>query len=734
MFFMLSNVIWAGTYAVRWMIVEPSAQLFWLDATYFGVAFNSTFLLIFTLQFTGRSHLLTGRNLILSTIVPFTTLLLLWTDKWHGLFFGGQHSTGTILGGGPWFWFFVLYSYTQIFIVIALFVQAYLRTSSLYRLQTGAILFAACLPVAGNISSFAGFSPFPNLDLTPFIFTASGLIFAYALFGLRLLDVVPIARHKLVDEMTDGVIVLDASKRIVDINPAAERLIGISSSAIGQFYGDVLNKTLHLDQVGDHITASLTDLRISEDPPRDIELQMLPLLDDRQIITGHLLILHDITERKQVEEALLESEKKYRGLIQYSSDPIFAFSPDETYRFVNEAFSRSFGKTPVEIIGKTPHAIFPFEEAEKRLTLVRRVFKTGEKGEIDVKVITNTGEERYYLTLADPIKDEQGKVLYVTCISKNITERKQAEAALRESEERYRAVVEWSPDPIIVHRGGKVIYANPAAIQMFGAKDVNDLAGKPILDRIHPDFHQIVLARVKSIVEEGVSAPLTEMRYLKLDGTPIDVDIQATTIFYDGAQANLAAIRDITERKRAEDELRGIQVELEAAHRELQQSFAQQQQLAHIDDLTGINNHRSLLQLAKREFDVAMRYRPPLSMMFFDIGNFKQINDTFGHAMGDLALIQIIRTVCAKLRSADLIGRYGGDEFVILLPQTTAQDALPLAERIHASITDMRLKTEKGPLTVTISIAIAQPIHPTPQTDTVEDLLHRADQALYAAK
>ncbi|MCX6060437.1 MAG: diguanylate cyclase [Chloroflexi bacterium] len=379
--------------------------------------------------------------------------------------------------------FFVLYTYTQIFIVIALFVQAYLRSSSLYRLQTGAVLFAACLPVAGNILSLAGISPFPNLDLTPFIFTVSGLIYAYALFGLRLLDVVPIARHKLVDEMTDGVIVLDASKRIVDINPAAERLIGISSSAIGQLSADILKKILHLDQAGDLITASLTELRISEDPPRDIDLQILPLFDDRQSLTGQLLILRDITERKQAEAELLRA-----------------------------------------------------------------------------------------------------------------------------------------------------------------------------------------------------------------------------------------------------------QGELETAHRELQQSFVQQQQLALIDDLTGINNHRSLLQLARREFDVSMRYRPPLSMMFFDIDNFKEINDTFGHAMGNLALIKTIQTVCAKLRSTDLIGRYGGDEFVILLPQTTAQDALPLAERIHASIADMWLDTEKSPLIMTISIGIAQSIHEASQTDTVENLLLRADQALYAAK
>ena len=149
-----------------------------------------------------------------------------------------------------------------------------------------------------------------------------------------------------------------------------------------------------------------------------------------------------------------------------------------------------------------------------------------------------------------------------------------------------------------------------------------------------------------------------------------------------------------------------------------------------------------MLQLAEHEFNVAMRYRPPLSMLFFDIDHFKQINDTFGHLMGDQALKKMIAAVCAEMRSADVIGRYGGDEFVILLPQTSAQEALPFADRIHASIAAIRLNTEKGPLTLTVSIGIAQTIHEntsifaqeTAQMDTVESLLLRADQALYAAK
>lgn len=139
----------------------------------------------------------------------------------------------------------------------------------------------------------------------------------------------------------------------------------------------------------------------------------------------------EITERKKAEEQLKISEEKYRLLVQYSSDPIFSFNPDETYRFVNEAFAHPFGKKPEEVIGKTPYDIFTPDEAEKRLRLVRQVFKTGEKGEIEVKIVTSDGNERFFITMVDPIKDTQGNIVWVTCISKDITLRKKAEEELK---------------------------------------------------------------------------------------------------------------------------------------------------------------------------------------------------------------------------------------------------------------------------------------------------------------
>jgi len=166
------------------------------------------------------------------------------------------------------------------------------------------------------------------------------------------------------------------------------------------------------------------------DGKHDYEARIIAFNED-----NILSIIRDISDRNKAENALRESEEKYRTMVQYSSDPIFSFNPDETYRFVNDVFAKSFGKYPEEIIGKTPHAIFPYDEAEKRLTLVRKVIKTGQKGEIEVKVVSPNGKINYFITIVDPIKDKKGNVLWVSCISKNITERILSELKIKQQNE-----------------------------------------------------------------------------------------------------------------------------------------------------------------------------------------------------------------------------------------------------------------------------------------------------------
>ncbi len=302
--FMSALVIWSLTYAIRWHVSDLPKQYFWLDATYFGVVLIPVAFLIFVLQYTGRAHWLTRRRLLLLCVAPALTLILLWTDDWHGLFYGGRRTTGSILNGGPAFWFNALYSYGLLLLAVALLVRAYRRTPAFYRPQTGVILLGALLPWIGNVISIAGLSPFPDLDITPFVFTLSGLMFAVGLFYYHLLDVAPIARDKLVESMADGVIVLDPQRRIVDINPAAQRITQLSPAVIGQPAALALRSWPELNEVLDCDQETHRELCTPLGCQHIYDVYVAPLVDRFQHATGRLATLHDITQRKQNEEEL----------------------------------------------------------------------------------------------------------------------------------------------------------------------------------------------------------------------------------------------------------------------------------------------------------------------------------------------------------------------------------------------------------------------------------------------
>jgi diguanylate cyclase (GGDEF)-like protein/PAS domain S-box-containing protein len=450
---------------------------------------------------------------------------------------------------------------------------------------------------------------------------------------------------------------------------------------------------------------------------------------------GYIGSCVDITERKQAEEQIIFLSSVTKDI----SDAILVTDTNFAITYLNKAEEQLFGYTLDEVKGKTADILNAEEMTEQ---IQKDIYKTVSSGNTYFGESLNRKKDGSTFICeykVMPLLDSRGEIYTYVGIQRDITERKQTEEALRENEGKFRAIIEQSKDGIVlIDQQGYIMEWNRAQEQMTGiprAEALSQFAWDIQFRQVPAARHsQVTAEHIKqnllNILETGQSPQLNQSVEIQIQTVPGELRTilqNAFPIKMDKGYRLGVILHDITERKQAEDELRYAKSALEAANAELEQ-------LAGTDVLTGINNHRSLLQHAEREFDVAMRYQPPLSMMFFDIDYFKQINDAFGHAIGDQALKKMIQIVCAELRSADVIGRYGGDEFVILLPQTSAQDALPLAERIHAAIAAMRLDTDKGALTLTISIGIAQTIHRTSQTDTVENLLLRADQALYAAK
>jgi diguanylate cyclase (GGDEF)-like protein len=160
--------------------------------------------------------------------------------------------------------------------------------------------------------------------------------------------------------------------------------------------------------------------------------------------------------------------------------------------------------------------------------------------------------------------------------------------------------------------------------------------------------------------------------------------------------------------------------------------FEEVQRMARTDDLTGTLNRRHFFAVAGRELSRAARYGRPLSAAMLDVDRFKRVNDTYGHAVGDEVLREVARRVIESVRSVDLVGRYGGEEFALLLPETEGSTAARnVAERVRRCVEAAPVATSAGPVPVTVSVGVACR---APGPDGIETLLDRADQALLRAK
>lgn len=304
---------WSGGYALELGSPDLAGKVFWGKAQYLGIAALPPLWLIFALQYTHQTKWFTPRNLTLLVTVPILTVLLAWTNDYHGLIWRetGLASNGQIttldVSYGVWFWVHWIYSYILLLLGTILLIRMTIRSPGLYRRQIAAILIASVIPWIGNGLYVSQLNPIPNLDLTPFAFALTGLVIGLGLFRYRLLDIVPIARQTVVDNLPDSVIVLDTQDRIIDLNPAARKLIeGNIAPIVGQPLSLIFAQHPQLIEAYSKTGAGRTEIVINTEPEQHhFDMRVSRLFNRRQHHTGQLIVLRDITERKQAEEMLI---------------------------------------------------------------------------------------------------------------------------------------------------------------------------------------------------------------------------------------------------------------------------------------------------------------------------------------------------------------------------------------------------------------------------------------------
>jgi PAS domain S-box-containing protein len=286
-----------------------------------------------------------------------------------------------------------------------------------------------------------------------------------------------------------------------------------------------------------------------EEFPAMITLTVIPWKGE-QIL--HVTV-KDITERKAAEKALLESRELYRNLVENLNEIILFLDPSGRITYISPVVEQVFGYSPRELIGRS------FEEYiyKDDLAGVKERFEhaiTGELKAYECRVMDKENRVRYVRASARLSGDPNSvKGLIVTLT--DVTDHKKAEMELKESDDRYRLLVESSPDGIIIHQDGIVIFANKATAVLLNADKPDELVGKPVMSFVHPDYIKTVHDRIHSTQNARDEAPLIEAKFLGIDGIEIEVEVAAIPFSLKGKPATQVVFRDITKRKKAEEEL-----------------------------------------------------------------------------------------------------------------------------------------------------------------------------------
>jgi len=297
----------------------------------------------------------------------------------------------------------------------------------------------------------------------------------------------------------------------------------------------------------------------------------------------------------------------------------------------------------------------------------------------------------------------------IRVIEKESIKGKKAEEDLRESEHRYRILVENASESILVLQDGMIKYVNKKAEETFGYSR-QEFQTIPIFEVIHPDDREQVIKRYLDKIHGNTTSSRHAYRLLHKNGQTRWAEIKSVLIDWEGQPATWNLISDITERKQAEEQIR---------------------QLAYHDSLTGLPNRKLFSDRLSIALTQAQRNKKEVGIAMLDLDNFKDVNDTLGHTAGDLLLQATAERLTAALRKGDTVARIGGDEFALILPELKGvEDAIQVAQKIVAGFSKPFL-IDTHQLVVTTSIGIA--VYPNDGMDG-DILLRNADIAMYQAK
>jgi diguanylate cyclase (GGDEF)-like protein/PAS domain S-box-containing protein len=529
---------------------------------------------------------------------------------------------------------------------------------------------------------------------------------------------------RLLDAIGHAVIVTDLQNRVIYWNDAAAQLYGWSrEEATGHRLKELAGCEALWTQA-EEIRSELRSgracsgefvVRRKDGTTISVMGAATPLLDEEGGPVGMVGVWMDVTKRKRAEEALGKSEERFRALMQNSSDIITLLGTDGTVHYLSPSVEHILGYRPEELIGDN---VFGYVHPDD-LGQVRRAFAKGLADPnlrplVRYRFRHKDGSWRHMESVGSNLLYDQ-RVREFVANSRDITERVQTEERLRQAETRYRTLVERMPAVTYIQEIGgpeSAVYMSPQ-IETLTGYSVEECKDPDLRWRmVHPDDRERMQAEDERTLEPG-EVVTTEYRVVHRDGRIVWVRNESVVVEEEasGSRYWQGFMVDITKRKALEDEL-----EHRAFH----------------DPLTGLPNRSLFLDRLELSLARARRCDDVVAVLFLDLDNFKVVNDSLGHEVGDQLLFAVSQRLKGCLKSTDIVARMGGDEFTVLLEGVSgAGGAEETAERIiHKLQAPFNIGGKHIFVTASIGIVLSNAV----EAGSGGDLLRAADVALYRAK
>ena len=331
--------LWSITDSFLYVSPSLKHKIYWAVIGYPGSQFSPVLLFFFFFNFTGLEKLLTRKRMILLCILPVISVVMAATNSWHHWLWAsiketeGWFGSGTLFVHGPWFWVEVIYSYTLIGVGVFLYLRFLIKSSKEFSLKARQILTLSIFPFFGHFLYIFYPEAFSGCDLTPLIFGAVVLIFIWFSFRYQYIDLVPIARSTLIDNLEVGFLFLDIFNRIVDINPKAKNFLNLTNSIIGKSAENSIPIWSKLEQISND--PIIVDLGGNKNHIY-LSVYSSPVIGKNGSYIGKVMVFNEITEQLKIKEAWLKTEQEKSLILQAMNDMV-AFTTVQTSPSVGQS-------------------------------------------------------------------------------------------------------------------------------------------------------------------------------------------------------------------------------------------------------------------------------------------------------------------------------------------------------------------------------------------------------------